>query len=59
MHTELTEEELPRIDHGVDVIGDEWDDNEIVGMTSYRYRDLPAWARRGLKKPQKNNNELR
>lgn len=50
-------EQLPKVDYGIDIIGDEWDDNKLVGMTNYRYKDLPKWAKEQLndKLPNKNN----
>ena len=37
MHKEL--KDLPKVDHGVDVVGDEWvqDENETIGLTNYRF----------------------
>jgi len=54
MHREI--KELPKVDHGVDVIGDEWvqDENESIGLTNYRFKDLPNWAKKAWLEQKQN-----
>ena len=57
MHREI--KELPKVDHGVDVVGDEWvqDENEQIGLTNYRFKDLPKWAKKGWLEQKENKNK--
>ena len=56
MHREI--KELPKVYHGVDIIGDEWiqDDNETIGLTNYKFKDLPDWAKKAWLEQKQNNN---
>lgn len=56
MHREL--KDLPTVDQGIDIIGDEWvqDENESIGLTNYRFKDLPKWAKTAWLKQKQNNN---
>ena len=57
MHREI--KELPKVDHGVDVVGDEWvqDENEIIGLTNYRFIDLPNWAKTAWLEQKQNKSK--
>jgi hypothetical protein len=33
-------------------------ENDYVGMTEYRYKDLPTWAKQQLTLPEKNKNKI-
>jgi len=57
MHREI--KELPKVDHGVDVIGDEWvqDENEQIGLTNYCYKDLPQWAKKAWLEQKQNKHK--
>lgn len=57
MHREI--KELPKVDHGVDVVGDEWvqDENETIGLTNYRFTDLPNWAKTAWLKQKQNKSK--
>ena len=57
MHREI--KELPKVDHGVDVISDEWvqDENESIGLTSYRFKDLPNWAKEAWLAAKRNTSK--
>lgn len=57
MHREI--KELPKVDHGVDVVGDEWvqDENESIGLTNYRFKDLPNWAKKAWLAAKRNTSK--
>lgn len=57
MHREI--KELPKVDHGVDVVGDEWvqDENETIGLTNYRFKDLPNWAKKAWLAAKRNTSK--
>jgi hypothetical protein len=57
MHREL--KDLPIVDHGIDIIGDEWvqDENERIGLTNYRFQDLPDWAKKAWLEQKQNKSK--
>ena len=57
MHREI--KELPKVDQGIDIIGDEWvqDENEAIGLTNYRFKDLPKWAKQAWLAAKRNNDK--
>ena len=57
MHREI--KELPKVDRGVDVVGDEWvqDENETIGLTNYRFKDLPNWAKKAWLAAKRNTSK--